>query len=190
MLDKSVPYAGFFMRRKGNAPLFVQGLPEGYRYKFYTDGDEVFWASIEASVLEFESEFSALMFFKENFLDERFELYRRCLFIEDADGVKVATATAWWSLVNGQRCPWLQWVGVSPSCQGLGLGKAIISKVTELMTELEGDADIFLKTQTWSYKAVGIYRSCGFEPTDEKALYIEKQYNYKKAMRILKRLKR
>ncbi|MCL2226682.1 MAG: GNAT family N-acetyltransferase [Oscillospiraceae bacterium] len=190
MLDKSVPYVGFFMRKKAGAQIPSFPLPEGYRFAFYQDGDEAHWAAIETSVLEFDSEFAALMHFKESFLENRSELHRRCLFIEDSEGQKVATGTAWWSYVGYERRPWLHWIGVLPSHQGLGLGKAIVAKVTELMAQLEGGADIFLKTQTWSYKAVGIYLACGYEPTDEKILYRGRKYNYRKAMKILNRLRR
>ena len=185
MLDKSVPYAGFYMHRKAGAPIPASPLPDGFRFVFYSDGDEASWARIETAVLEFYSEFDALMHFKERFLPYADELRRRCLFIEDENGAKVATATVWWSLVRGRRLPWLNWVGVDPRFQGLGLGKALISRAVALMAELEGDVDFYLHTQTWSHKAVGIYMAHGFLPTDERALYRERKDNYKKAMRIL-----
>ena len=190
MLDKKVPYAGLFMRREPGQPVPRYALPKGFRFSFYRDGDETDWARIEASVLEYDSEFAALLYFKGKFFPDAEELYRRCLFIENSGGEKVATATAWWSDIEGERRPWLLWVGVEPRYQGLGLGKAIIARATGLLAELDGDVPIFLKTQTWSYKAIGIYIACGFEPTDEKVLYKNGKENYKKAMRILKRLKR
>ena len=187
MLDKSIPYAGLFMRRGAGAPLPSFALPEGYRFAYYGDGDEKHWARIETSVLEFDSEFAALLFFKEFFMPDVGELYRRCLFVEDSAGGKVATTTAWWSHIEGERRPWLHWVGVEPGHQGLGLGKAVVSRAVALLAELEGDQPMFLKTQTWSYKAIGIYLQCGFQPTDEKALYQNREDNYKKAMKILRR---
>lgn len=190
MLDKSLPYAGFFMRREPGAPTSPYPLPEGFRFAFYKSGDETCWARIETAVLEFDSEFAALMHFSEKFLPYPDELPRRCLFIEDPAGEKIATATAWWSDVGGQRRPWIQWVGADPRYQGLGVGKALISRVTELMTELEGDVVFYLHTQTWSYKAVSIYKANGFSPTNEKSLYKDKTNNIKKAMRILKRVEK
>jgi len=56
------------------------------------------------------------------------------------------------------------------------------------MIELEGDADFFLSTQTWSYKAINIYMAHGFQPTKEKKLYTDRRNNYRKAMRILRKL--
>jgi len=188
MLDKSVPYAGFCMRREAGKPLPEFPLPEGYEFVLFSEGDEESWARIEASVLEFESEFAALLRFKEEYIPHKEELKRRCVFIVNKAGEKIATSMAWWRMVDGARRAWLSWVAVTPEYQGLGLGKAIVSRAVKLMVELEGDVDFYLSTQTWSHKAVKIYILHGFEPTDEKALYTKKGNNYIKAMRILKRI--
>ena len=190
MLDKSIPFAGIYMRREPGIPIQGCSLPDGFRFSFYQDGDETSWARIETSVLEFDSEFAAILLFNEKFMPHRDELYRRCFFVESEGGRKVATATAWWSLIQGQRRAWVEWVAVMPDYQGLGLGKAVIARVTKILTELEGDVPLYLHTQTWSHKAIGIYRACGYELLSEKALYRNKRDNYKKAMRILKRIER
>ena len=189
MLDKSVPFAKIRMVRKAGTPVLDFPLPEGFRYTFFQDGNESDWARIEASVDEFDSEFAALLFFKEEFMPYKDELYRRCIFIETDDGKKVATSTAWWSFVEDDRRAWLHWVSVDADYQGLGLGKAIVSKVTQLLEEIEGDVDFYLSTQTWSYKAINIYKYFGYIPTDEKALYPGKEKrDCKKAIKILEKL--
>ena len=190
MLDKSVPYAGFYMHRKAGTEHKTFAIPDGYRFAMYDDGDEKDWARIETSVLEFDSEFSALLHFTENFLPYIDELKNRCLFIETEDSFKIATATAWWRVIENERRTWMHWIAVDPEYQGLGLGKAIVSRIMEIMTDLDGDTDFFLGTQTWSYKAVSIYKLHGFEPTDEKVLYTDRNHSYKKAMRILKKLRK
>ena len=189
MLDKSVPYAGLFMRRAAGPPSVYFPLPDGFEFSFFRDGDEVSWAKIEASALEFDSESEALIYYKEKFIPFAEQLYTRCLFIEH-EGKKIATATAWHNEINGERRAWLHWVAVMSEYQGLGLGKALVSRVTELMRELDGDVDFYLRTQTWSYTAINIYKTHGFEPTDEKALYIDRNDNYKKALRILGRIEK
>ena len=186
MLDKSVPFYKLKMVRKAGTPIPDFPLPEGFKYTFYKDGDEAEWARIETSVDEFDNEFDALLRFNEEFMSDADELYRRCLFIETEDGKKIATSTAWWSFVEDERRAWLHWVSVADGYQGLGLGKAIVSRVTQLMLEVEGDVDFYLSTQTWSYKAINIYKQFGYEPTDEKALYPGKlRSHYRKAMKIL-----
>lgn len=202
------------MLRKAGMPIPVFPLPQGFRFAMYQDGDESAWARIETSVDEFDSEFAALMLFKEQFIPHKDELYRRCLFIETDEGVKVATTNAWWSFVYEDRRPsllkridargewlrgditkerraWIHWVSVDASYQGLGLGKAVVSRAMEIMRDVEGDVDMYLTTQTWSYKAIDIYKKCGFEPTDEKILYTGKAKNdYKKALKILEELEK
>jgi len=191
MLDKTVPHAKLKMIRKAGTPIPDFPLPEGFKYSFYENGDETAWAKIEFSVDEFDSEFAALMLFKEDFVPYKDELSRRCLFIENEKGEKIATANAWRSFVEDDRRAWLHWVAVDVRYQGLGLGKALVSRVTQLLREIEGDTDFFLSTQTWSYKAIDIYKKCGWEPTDEKALYPGRiKRDYKKAMKILERLER
>jgi len=177
------------MCRKAGTPIPDYPLPDGFKFVFYEDGDEVDWAKIETSVNEFDSEFAALLFFKEEFIPYVDELYRRCLFIETEDGKKVATSTAWWSFVEDERRAWLHWVSVDNEYQGLGLGKAIVSRVTKLLEEIEGDVNFYLSTQTWSYKAVNIYKQFGYEPTAEKIIYPKKHKNdCKKAIKILEKL--
>jgi len=189
MLDKSIPFAKLKMVRRAGTPIPEFPLPDGFRYVFYKDGDETDWARMETSVGEFDSEFAALLRFKEDFIPYKEELYRRLLFIETADGKKVATSNAWWSFVDDERRAWLHWVSVEAGYQGLGLGKAIVSRITQLLEEIEGDVDFYLSTQTWSYKAIDIYKKCGYEPTDEKILYPGRyKRDYKKAIKILKKL--
>jgi len=189
MLDKTVPYAKIKMVRKAGTPIPDFPLPQGYKYTFFKDCDESDWARIETSVEEFDSEFAALLFFKEEFIPYKDELYRRCLFIETDEGKKIATSTAWWSFVEDDRRAWLHWVSVEAGYQGLGLGKAIVSKVTQLLEETEGDVDFYLSTQTWSYKAIDIYKKCGYIPKNEKALYPGKiKKDYKKSIKILSKL--
>jgi GNAT superfamily N-acetyltransferase len=191
MLDKSVPYAGLFMRRPAGAGLSPSPLPDGFAFSFFEDGDESDWARIETSVLEFDSEFAALLHFKKHYMPHADDLRRRCLFVSNADGSKVATSMAWWHYVAGRRRPWVHWVAVEPRFQGLGIGKAIVSRATQLLVELEGDVDFFLKTQTWSHRAVRVYMANGYEPTDEKLLYKaskDRKNNYRRAMRILGRI--
>ena len=189
MLDKSVPYAELKMHRKAGSPIPDFPLPQGFRFAMFQDGNETDWARIETSVGEFDTEFSALMRFKTDFMPHIEELRRRLVFIEayspnDAPAIKVATANAWWSMIDGKRRAWLHWVSVNPQYQGLGLGKALTAQVLKIMRDIDGDIDFWLSTQTWSYKAIDIYKKCGFEPTDEKILY-GKKGDYKKALRIL-----
>lgn len=190
MLDKSVPYVGFYMVRPAGTPIIEFPLPDRFSYALYKENDDVDWARIETSVLEFNSEADALSYFDKSFKADLDELRKRCLFIENENGKKIATTTAWWHHVENKRRAWLHWVAVDPEYQRLGLGKAIVSRATKLQIELDGDVDIYLHTQTWSHRAVRIYEKLGYVITDEKILYKNsKDENYKKAIKILKKIK-
>lgn len=188
MLDKSVPYIDFLMRRKKGSTIPIYDLPDGYKFVLYKPSDEKSWAEIETSVLEFENESDALDYFNKEFKPYVAAVEKRCVFIENDTGEKIATSTAWWCCPN--KClPRLHWVAVKPQYQGLGLGKAIVSKVTRLMLELDGDKDFFLHTQTWSHRAVKIYEKFGYVITSEKKICNDKNENYEKAIEILKSIK-
>ena len=97
------------------------------------------------------------------------ELERRTIFIENNNGEKIATFTAWWRYTGERRHPFMEWVAVKPEYQGKGLGKALISEGVKLMIAIEGDCDMYIPTQTWSYKAIRLYRWAGFGfETEEK----------------------
>jgi len=188
MLDKSIPFARIIMKRDKCNDVPLVELPDGFSFCLYKPGDEKAWAAIEASVLEFDDEQAALEHFNGAFSKHTSELEKRCLFIENKNGDKVATAMAWWDDSGGKRVARLHWIAVHPEYQGLGLGKAIISKTVALALELEGNGDIYLMTQTWSYKAIGIYKQFGFYITDEKGSLNYDNADYEKALEILKSL--
>lgn len=185
MLDKSVPYVDVLMHRKAGRPMPPVCLPAGYSFVPFRAGDEKAWAQIEASVLEFDSEIDALLRFQRDYLPFLPELERRCLFLEAGGGQKVGTAMAWWSYTGRRRDPWIHWVAVRPEHQGKGLGKAMVAKILALATEMEGDRDIYLHTQTWSYKAIQIYQKAGFSITSQPDLYKYPNRDSHKALEVL-----
>ena len=170
MLDKSIKYRGILMKRKQYTLFAEHKLPEGYEFVLYKEGDEKDWAEIETSVLEFDTIELALKYFDEEFACCIKEFKRRCIFIEDKSRKKVATLTMWWDYNGLRRHPMIHWFAVKPEYQRLGLGKALVSYAMKQFIKIEGDVDIYLHTQTWSYKAVGIYMKAGFEFTREKGL--------------------
>jgi len=188
MLDKSVPYFDVLMHRKKGAPIPEVELPNKFKFSFFQLGDEKAWAKIETSVYEFSDELDAFIYFQEHYLPLLSELERRCLFIENEKGEKVATSTAWWNYTNNRRDPWLHWVAVNPQYQNIGLGKAIVSKALRLMLDIEGDRDFYLHTQTWSHRAIKIYEKLGYVITSEKNLYNYSNENYDKAIEVLNKI--
>lgn len=176
MLDKSVPYIPFTMFRPSNAPALPEiQLPKDYRLVFYQPGDEKDWCQIETAVLEFDSEEDAMAYFKRSFLPYQKELERRMVFVENAEGRKVATFTAWWTNDNYPR---LHWLGVIPEEQRKGLATALTIRITQLLNEYYPEQDLYLSTQTWSHNAVFLYHKLHYE--------IFQNQNYQKILDILK----
>ncbi|HAT4220674.1 TPA: GNAT family N-acetyltransferase [Clostridium perfringens] len=169
MLDKSIEFFKIILKREKGKELKDETLPEDFRFVKFKKGDEKAWAEIEKSVLEFENVKDGEEYFKNKYLPHIDELERRTIFIENNNGEKIATFTAWWRYTGERRHPFMEWVAVKPEYQGKGLGKALISEGVKLMIAIEGDCDMYIPTQTWSYKAIRLYRWAGFEfETEEK----------------------
>ncbi|MBW5449467.1 GNAT family N-acetyltransferase [Cohnella sp. CFH 77786] len=185
MLDKTLPYYNIIMKRRAGLPFSQPELPEGYSFTLYSAGMERNWAEIETSVGEFNDKKEALEYFRKEYLAHSEELQKRLIVIESPDGHYIATITAWWNYTNGRRDPSLHWLSVKPEFQGLGLGKALVYKCLQIFDQIEGKKDVYLHTQTWSYKAVGLYLSTGFEllKTESFGHYINE---YEKAETIIR----
>lgn len=172
------------MYRRSGTPIHEAILPEGYSFVNFSAGDECHWAEIEASVCEFATKEEAESYFKSEYLPYLKELERRSIFVQTKKGEKIATFTIWWNYSGELRVPSVHWVAVKPEYQGLGLGKAVVFKGIEKALSIEGDRDIFLHTQTWSYRAIGIYLKAGFEIL-ERGTFGGYRNDYEKAMPIL-----
>lgn len=186
MLDKTIKYYDVLMHRKTETCFPQSILPENYKFVLFKSGDEKDWAEIETSVGEFECTADALECFRRDYFPYLFELERRCIFIENENGYKVATFTIWWGYTGVRRDPWLHWIAVRPEYQGMGLGKSIVFEGMKRLIDIEGDRSVYLHTQTWSYKAINIYRKAGFNITAEKSLAGYANDDYEKASLLLK----
>ncbi|MDG0794835.1 GNAT family N-acetyltransferase [Cohnella ginsengisoli] len=163
MLDRSVPYFNVIMKRRPGRPIPECPLPAGYALTRFSPGSESRWAEIEASVGEFERAEEAIRYFRQTYMPMPDELGKRLLFVENERGEAVGTIMCWWDCTAGRRDPSIHWFAVKREHQGKGLGKALVAACLREMIRLEGDRDMYLHTQTWSYKAVRLYNRFGFE---------------------------
>ena len=185
MLDKSVPYFPVVMRRCAGRSIPRFTLPKNYSFVYFGACDDHAWADIETSAGEFDNTRSASHYFVNHFLPYEDELKRRMLFIQDENGEKIATGSAWWHYSSENHYPQLHWIAVKPAHQQKGLGKAIAFEALRRLIEIEGDIEIILETQTWSYRAIGIYLSAGFEIVTDGS-YPDCKNEYEKALPILR----
>ena len=92
------------------------------------------------------------------------------IFVENPQGEKVATATAYYD-ANGDLPPergQVHWVAVRRDHQGKGLARPLISRVLHVMKK-RGHTEAMLHTQTTTWVAVRLYLEFGFRPMPENA---------------------
>ena len=149
-------------------------LPEGYHFVFYQPGDRDTWIDIEQSAKEFETREQGEAAWARYFGGHEAELPERMIFIEDASGTKVATATAYYDPFGRDTSgsAWLHWVSVRRDQQGRGLSKPLVCEAFRIMREL-GYTHVIIPTQTYTWLAVKVYLDLGCLPTPENAVESE-----------------
>lgn len=165
MIDKSIPYYSLTMYTDTPESAPDYPLPDGFEFVFYRAGDERHWAQIECAVGQFETEEKGLEYFEREFVRNQILNPReRMLFVKDKKGEYIATASLWDGKFLGVRRQRIHWVAVKDKCAGLGIAKAMLSRLMKLYRELGyEDSLIYLVTGTRNYPAVAIYRKFGFK---------------------------
>lgn len=146
-------------------------LPEGYKFVFYKQGDRDIWIDIERSAKEFINYAQGLDAWNRYYANNEKALSDRMVFIENVNGEKVATATAYYDITDNDKSGdgWLHWVAVRREYQGKGLSKPLISYVLEVMRGL-GYTHAKIPTQTTTWLACKIYLDFGFVPLPSNAI--------------------
>ena len=141
-------------------------LPEGYRFVFFRPGDRDIWIDIERSAGELTSHAQGVEVWNKYYGGREDSLCRRMVFVENAAGEKVATATAYEDITGRDRSGsgWLHWVAVRREYQGRGLSKPLISYVLGVMRALG-------QTQTTTWLACKVYLDLGFRPIPQNAVH-------------------
>lgn len=168
--DERIKYYELLLERDLDAlPLFP--LPQGYRFIFYKPGDRDSWIDIEKSAKEFISYNQGLEAWNRYYGNNENSLVNRMVFIENANGEKVATATAYCDIYGRDQSGdgWLHWVAVRREYQGRGLSKPLISYVLGVMRGL-GYTHAKIPTQTTTWLACKIYLDLGFVPLPQNAI--------------------
>lgn len=183
MIDRTIPYYNIIMRCDRVLPMEIK-LPEGYTIRTYQPGDEDTWATLMCSVGEQTSLDDAKAEFVQRYLADA-SLTDRIFFAVDAEGTVVGTAIAWEHDPRGIGTRALHWVAVHPEHQRKGLGKALCQTCLRLFRRESNALPVYLHTQPWSWKAILLYISLGFnlQPKDSFYAY-ENQYT--QAMETLK----
>lgn len=189
-IEKTLEYHELLMTRK-LVCIPSYELQDGYSFKFWDSDDCVKdWVNIHIESGEFNSIEEAYKTFHD-FYDKFYnEIQKRCFFIENAKGEKVATATISPANEFGYKCV-IDWFAVSPKAQRLRLSKPLLSK-TLLVARNLGYEDILLHTQTHTWLAAKIYLDFEFEPLnigDNKGWQILKTITNHPKLKNYKKLK-
>lgn len=164
MMDKSIPCIGILMTCAHPADYPRCRLPKGYTLRPFEDGMEYDWAELQASVEHFESPQKALDRFHKEFAIDRRTLQDRGVFIYNAEDKLVASVILWYGSHFRRSRARIHFTAVAPEEQGKGLCAAMMTIVMDMYHRYELTGGIYLVSQTWSYRALSIYRQFGFKP--------------------------
>ena len=196
-MDRSVPYHSAIMVKSDPEAYPRYALPSGYSIALYEAGMEEGWARLQSEVGGVGSIDRARTVFAREFLlgrkmdweDESIErvdpadvpsspLYgkarERIVLALDPSGEVAGTGALWDGDHFGETLPRVHYIGVGAAHQGRGIAKAIMTRLMDLCREVGSRGDIYLTTQSWSHRAIRVYKRFGFVP------YIgEKPVNWK-----------
>ena len=168
--DSRIRYIELLMERLDLNDIPEYQLPEGYRFVFYQPGDRDAWIQIEQSAKELFDFDHGVRTWDRYYGNVEHTLHNRMIFIENAKGEKVATATAYYDAdgdLPAQRGQ-VHWVAVRRDHQGMGLARPLIAEVLKVMKQ-RGHTEAMLHTQTTTWVAVRLYLNFGFRPMAENA---------------------
>lgn len=168
--DSRIRYIDLLLERVDLENIPEYELPEGYRFVFYQPGDRDAWIAIEQSAKELCDHDHGVRTWERYYGSVEDTLHDRMIFIENAQGEKVATATAYYDKAGElpPECGQVHWVAVRRDHQGKGLAKPLISQVLKVMKQ-RGHTQAMLHTQTTTWVAVRLYLNFGFRPMQENA---------------------
>ena len=165
--DERICYYELLLEREiSDVPRY--GLPAGYKFVPYSDGDRDRWIDIEMSAKEFTNYEQGLDAWNRYYANSLDILPQRMFFIENDKGEKIATATAFYDIYGRDTsgAGWLHWVAVKREYQGKGLSKPLITHALNIMKEL-GYSHAKIPTQTNTWLACKVYLDLGFLPVKE-----------------------
>lgn len=181
--DERIKYYELMFERKNLENIPKYPLPDGFKFVLYKQGDRDAWIEIEKSAKEFDSYAAGLDAWGKYYGGKDEELVQRMVFIENGDGEKVATASAFYDIHGRDKsgAGWLHWVSVRRDHQGMGLSKPLIAHTLEVMQSL-GYTHVRIPTQSTSWVACKVYLDFGFLPIPQNAV------NSRDGWRIVKAL--
>ena len=174
-MDQTVEFIEFAMIRDRSSVVSDRSLPDGYSIRTFVPGDERYWVDIEMRAGEFSTPERGHLAFDRDFRPAYDRLESQMFFLVHKTDGPIGTATAWQGNQFGHEIGQLHWVAIVPEHQGKGLAKSLLAVVMRRIAK--DHAEVYLTTQTSSWRAVGMYRAFGFSevidrPEVERAVAI------------------
>ncbi|MEI8243852.1 MAG: GNAT family N-acetyltransferase, partial [bacterium] len=136
-------------------------MPAGYGIRPMTVDDIGLWTDIWRDVEPNQTITDRL--FRDEFGDDLGAVPRRCFIVTDSRGLAVGTISAWYIRdFHGRDVGRIHWVAVRPSCQGKGLGKAMMTHALNRLAAWHDCSCLYTATERAG--AIALYLSFGFEP--------------------------
>lgn len=136
-------------------------LPAGYGVRSMTVDDIGLWTDIWRDAEPGQTIPDRL--FRDEFGDDLGAVPYRCFIMTDPRGLGVGTISAWYNRsFHGRNAGRIHWVAVRPSCQGKGLGKAMMTYAMNRLAEWHDSSYLF--TSAERIGAIALYLSFGYEP--------------------------
>lgn len=165
MLDKNIPYCNIIMKYIGPAINSEPSIDiKGYHYSTYCNDDNKRWAQMEVDNNDFDTYSNAYSYFNNKYLAKEEKLKKSFIGIRNDNDYLVGSIMCWNDIKNNHLVNSLHWLIVDPQYQELGIGKKLVDALLFYASKNQL-FPIYLHSQPWSYKAIGIYSSKGFKIT-------------------------
>ncbi|MEA4823816.1 MAG: GNAT family N-acetyltransferase [Clostridiaceae bacterium] len=164
MLDKTLPNISVMLETHRASEYPRYPVPDGYTLSGYREGFDRAWARIECAAEGMRSMDYAVGIFHREFGYDPDMARTNCLFLLDAGGVPVSTASLWTGNHTGVPQPRLHYVATDPAHEGKGLCKALLTAIFDLQAAQHRGEYMYLTSQPGSFQAIRLYMRFGFTP--------------------------
>lgn len=157
----------FMMCKKLKSEALTE-LPEGFTFRFCRQDELDVWKMMHYDQEPDKHLADMTEYFEKVYEPQEEVFWKRCLFVCDRNDQPVGTCFAW--KAYGQVMT-IHWFKVKKEFEGLGIGRALLSKVMREIAETE--FPVFLHTHPACTRAIKLYTDFGF------SLLTEEQIGYR-----------
>ncbi len=162
MIDNGIPYLKVYMTKPEVTEYPNYNLPDGFYFKFYEEGMANDWVMLQMYEGIFENFGEAIRYFNAIYVSQGNILKKRMIFICDNKDMVVACGALWFGQKFGVLANEITSLIVHPNYRGLGLAKAVVSRLLDLHKQLNCKGGIYCCLSSWNYKAIDILFTMGF----------------------------